>query len=323
LYFDKPGWKVGLKEITFESNLQTVVNESMEVWTYYPDFEELESLTLPSVDGTGKYYFVIRLNVPGDDRYKIAVDTSKLVDYREVYLLSIKEITDEHGTKQTIPRRTLLEERTGILSFQGSIKEITWKLEGKRAEKKVLTVVPPPKYYPTVEQLMKSINSQLTLFRNISFKIVKDDLSSYAQLTNLPSHHQVKFKNGMQFVLGFKETHLSENKKADYKVELTRGAFSMFVYCDMVESIMVGDANVPLLRTTHLHTAEQGAIVNHVFNPPMYMKLSKTIVNMIEIDIRTDTGDVFPLSSHGKLIVTLHFVNDGMLHENNISCKYK
>ncbi len=126
-------------------------------------------------------------------------------------------------------------------------------------------------------------------------------------------------------MLGFKEAHLIENKKADYKVELTRGACSMFVYCDMVESIMVGDVNVPLLRTTHLHTAEQGAIVNHVFNPPMYMKLSKTIVNMIEIDIRTDTGEAFPLSSHGKLILTLHFVYDGTTYESsaNSICKYK
>jgi hypothetical protein len=324
LYFDKPGWKVALKEMTFESNIQTIVDESMEVWSHYPDFEEIDIISLPAeYSSESKKIFT---TYPAEENmYRIGFNAALLSDYREVYLISEVEGTE--------PRRTLVKARQGTISYSGRFKHIVWKLEGKRNEEMLSSIAPKPKYFVTPEKLVAALNSLLTAESNIKFEVVIEEEEKRVQLMSLPANKKLIMKQGMQFVLGYRQSELTKLKKADFKVDLSRGAFSMFVYCDMVEPIMVGDASVPLLRTTHLHAKEYGATVNQVFNPPMYMKICKSQVNMIEIDIRTDTGEPFPISKRGKLILTLHFLNDsigfGDREQNytdpshTLSCKYR
>jgi len=78
----------------------------------------------------------------------------------------------------------------------------------------------------------------------------------------------------------------------------------------IMEHLMVGDSQAPLLRTTHLHNSEHGAVDNEVFNPALYVRICKPHIGVIEVDIRTDSGAPFPLSAEGKLILTLHFKRD-------------
>ncbi len=47
------------------------------------------------------------------------------------------------------------------------------------------------------------------------------------------------------------------------------------------------------------------------------------LVNMIGNDMGKDMGNAFHLSSQGKLILTLHLVNDGMLHKNDVNNIFK
>ena len=40
------------------------------------------------------------------------------------------------------------------------------------------------------------------------------------------------------------------------------------------------------------------------------MQLTKSYMNYIEVDVRSDSGEPFPFSKHVKMLLTLHFKRD-------------
>ena len=87
--------------------------------------------------------------------------------------------------------------------------------------------------------------------------------------------------------------------------DLQRGFYSLFVYCDVVEHVVVGDVKAPLLRTVNI-TGKEGLTVNRIFQTVQYVPVQRKQFSTIEIDIRDDTGRPVPFQ-RGKVIVTLHF----------------
>jgi len=80
---------------------------------------------------------------------------------------------------------------------------------------------------------------------------------------------------------------------------------SVFVYCDLLEHVPVGDTKTPLLRMVDKSTELQGN-VHRVFNPTLYVPLQKKCFDTVEIDMMIDTGDPVPFLS-GKSFVILEF----------------
>jgi len=80
---------------------------------------------------------------------------------------------------------------------------------------------------------------------------------------------------------------------------------SLYVYCDLLEAIIVGDTKAPLLRIVdkpkRLHRN-----MHSVLNPILYVPLQKKYFDTVEINIMTDTGLPVPFL-HGKSFVVLEF----------------
>jgi hypothetical protein len=53
---------------------------------------------------------------------------------------------------------------------------------------------------------------------------------------------------------------------SDWVVDVKKGLNSLYVYCPLVESRMVGDAQVPLLRIVPVE-GRDGEIITRVFDP--------------------------------------------------------
>lgn len=79
----------------------------------------------------------------------------------------------------------------------------------------------------------------------------------------------------------------------------------MYVYCDVLEHVLVGDTKSPLLRIVQVD-GKGNDTVHARYEKPIYVPLQKKHFESIEIDIRTDTGKPIPFE-YGKVIVTLHF----------------
>lgn len=79
---------------------------------------------------------------------------------------------------------------------------------------------------------------------------------------------------------------------------------AIFCYSDIVEMQNVGDTRARLLRIVPV-TGTVGQVVYHTFDTPTYLKISRTVFQSIEIELRDDTGDYVQFE-YGKVIATMH-----------------
>jgi hypothetical protein len=94
--------------------------------------------------------------------------------------------------------------------------------------------------------------------------------------------------------------HISSEKMID----LPHGIRTLYVYCDILEEIPVGDTEAPLLRTVDTN-GEFGQMQYRDYEHPRYVPIRKKHFDTIEIDIRSEFGEPVSFIS-GSSIVTLH-----------------
>ncbi len=134
-------------------------------------------------------------------------------------------------------------------------------------------------YYPTVQSLLGKVRDMvedeawrvgiLTIDTENAFKFdgwCKDDIGPYVT-TSLP---RLWFTKGYESVL------------------TTANVDSLFVYCDVLERVPVGDTLAPLLRTVVVR-GKHGAQISEKFINPMYLPVQKKSFDSIEINIMTDS----------------------------------
>ena len=124
----------------------------------------------------------------------------------------------------------------------------------------------------------------------------------------------IGFSNQLQYMLGLDEgvtsgplvRYLTHTKTtAKYPVDLRTGFYAMFVYCDIVESQILGNVQVPLLRIVPTE-GKYGDIINTTFQNPHYVPVLKKQFSTVEISIKDDRNRLVPFD-FGKCILKLHF----------------
>ena len=91
----------------------------------------------------------------------------------------------------------------------------------------------------------------------------------------------------------------------------TRRAFlhkysTMYIYCDAVKYQIIVYTQAPLLAALPIQ-GTQNEQCFWSFNPPYYISVNQKALASIEIRICTDTGDLFPFDSSGRVVVQMHF----------------
>ena len=95
------------------------------------------------------------------------------------------------------------------------------------------------------------------------------------------------------------------NLSADKNPFLHRGIDTIFVYCDIVEPVLVGDVKVPLLVYYPYKTNEEGYNAYTEFLMPTYVGVNRSTLRTIEVQLRDATGECIPFA-YGKTVITLH-----------------
>jgi hypothetical protein len=103
----------------------------------------------------------------------------------------------------------------------------------------------------------------------------------------------------------FQSNKLSDMHEGQNAVDLNSGFHSIFVYCDIVECVPVGDTTAPLMRAMNVK-GKYGDVIQRAFDRPIYLPVQKKQFDTIEVNIMTDTGQPVPFEV-GKSLVTLHF----------------
>ena len=129
-----------------------------------------------------------------------------------------------------------------------------------------------------------------------------------AYLANAPRRVQVEFSQNLARLLGYSPEFRYTNRHSRVSKLLPdlRGRIhSVYVYCDILQHVPMGDTKAPLLRIVNTDVKSIGNI-HRVFNSLLYVPLQKKMFNTIEIDMRTDFGTIVLFLS-GKSFVVLEF----------------
>jgi len=102
------------------------------------------------------------------------------------------------------------------------------------------------------------------------------------------------------------ETYVTgEDMISEHEPNLSSNIRSVYVYCDLLEDVPIGDTKAPLLRIVDKSIELEGNVLR-VFNPTLYVPLQKKCFDTVEIDMMVDTGDPVSFLS-GKSFVVLEF----------------
>ena len=116
----------------------------------------------------------------------------------------------------------------------------------------------------------------------------------------------VQLSKHLKYALGFDTQILEGNRNtAKHPIDLRAGIDGLYVYCNLIESQIVGGFYVPLLRVVHVD-GQYGDIVEKIYHSPHYVSVLCKDFDHIEINIKSDTNQSIPFE-FGKVVVKLHF----------------
>lgn len=167
----------------------------------------------------------------------------------------------------------------------------------------VISLSIPQGFYTNIEDLIRELNLALGNSTGVVFGY--HPIPAKVRLY-LKADHALMFSRGLADVLGFeyKEVY-TQTTIGSYAADIKRGFNSLYVYCNICEPQIVGDAYVPLLRTVFI-TGHHGQVVNHIFESPHYVPVNTDSFDAIEINIKNDVNENVSFQS-GKVICKLHF----------------
>jgi len=198
----------------------------------------------------------------------------------------------------------------------------TYLQEGKYVEDKprgflTKTLRLSPGYYETPAVLVESINDLIKeaacgakyeaypRFRyNPVTKRVNGDIAARSRIQFSGALCSMLGIGGRQNAIENEDDNNFEWKAAN-ACDINRGFSSMYVYCNVLEHVPIGDTKASLLRIVRV-TDKGGQNVHTIYEKPLYVPLQLKSFDSLEIDIRSDTGSPIAFES-GKVIVTLHF----------------
>ncbi len=118
----------------------------------------------------------------------------------------------------------------------------------------------------------------------------------------------IRFSESLAEILGADADVAYDHNHArmSRKFSLTNGDInSMYIYCDILEHVTVGDTKAPLLRIVDKPRKKYGNM-HQTFNPILYVPLQKKNFDTVEVNIMTDDGRPVPFR-YGKSFVVLEF----------------
>ena len=183
----------------------------------------------------------------------------------------------------------------------------------------------PDGYYPNVDILMTKL-LQTVYKRNdqnypVSWKVdlVSEKIEIYFNSQEIGDQFLLLFKSSdLSNTLGITNTiccTMAEQLEkgyavqGTYPVDLQGGRHTMFLYCDLIQNEILGDAQTALLRAIPLNQrdAASNATCYRNFHKLQWKKLTKTNFQSITIRLCDKSGHLMPFASIGRTNLTLAF----------------
>ena len=169
-------------------------------------------------------------------------------------------------------------------------------------------------YYSTIDEVVTGLNS---IFINLKTGQKLDRVPTFEYnfrkrkiYIELQPGESIHFKPKLAAMLGITTNPVhGVNESMKYQGEdlfnLDETIHTLYVYCDIIENMPVGNDEAPLLRIVGVD-AKQGEIVRKTYDNPMYVPVRIKKFDTLEINIKSNTGEHVPFQ-YSKSEVILHF----------------
>lgn len=233
-------------------------------------------LTLPSNAGQNTCPSSFRITLPRN---------VKLIGEWEVALVELIYPCSWYNVQEPIP--LLLEaEKEGVFeNFVGLI----------------------PGHYTHIKHVLYDLSASLPSDYGGKVKFKYVDNANRVEIMIKKPVAALQMPSELVYMLGYDLKTYDKTKPgiAPHPPDLRMGFSTFYVYCDIVEQSVVGDALAPLLRAVAAE-GKFGDIVDRIFDHPHYVPVLKKQFDSIEIAIKTDQNKPLPLQ-YGKTVAKLHF----------------
>jgi len=159
-------------------------------------------------------------------------------------------------------------------------------------------------YYGSSKVLVEQVNAAYNISTNDLHELMT--LHPITQKVKIfcPEDSLVVFSPVLASMLGLQtQTYEQGVHEGDQVVDIHRGFYSLYMYCDAIEPRIVGDTLAPLLKVLPIK-GEHGDIISLTYPNIQFHPIKCTEISDIEIDIRKDTGKSVAFQ-RGKVVATL------------------
>ena len=172
----------------------------------------------------------------------------------------------------------------------------------------------PLLHYSSIDHLVHAVNQEFekhgvpcSLFHsNVKCRISLEVGTGYA----------ISISEKLSDILGFDgETQFDSEEPNEtqsptffygrFRPDILGGRYHIFIYCDIIDSQIVGSALVPLLRMVNI-IGNEGQAITQTFSTPFYHRVSRSEFDTISILLCDEFGEELPIDK-GQVTLTLHF----------------
>ena len=175
--------------------------------------------------------------------------------------------------------------------------------------------------YPSITELTQEINREIqTVLKppnSCTFYVDSITRRTLIVLTNTPTLSLVFLGAELAYILGFPENsaeiEFGESGKAvsPWSSDISANLTTVYLYTNIIQNQIVGNTQARLLRIVPINARNFGEISHKYFERPQFHELACNNFSEIEIELRTETGKLFPIK-YGTVVVQLSFRRKGL-----------
>ena len=168
--------------------------------------------------------------------------------------------------------------------------------------------------YRRNEEVLELLN-EITALYNIEFRLAGRRNRRVKIVVG--DTHKIRLSENLAIILGLSTQHgwyASGEHEATLPMILPsrENVNTMFVYCDILQHVVVGDTMAPLLRVVDMRRHSGKPKMHTINNTPLFVPIQKKMFDTIEVNLMMDTGMPVPFDD-GKSHVVLELKKIGLL----------
>ena len=141
------------------------------------------------------------------------------------------------------------------------------------------------------------------------FETLAIELNNKVSLKILPAFSTAEISKELAKMLGFEQNIFDSKTHIAKNIPKIKSRYNqVYIYASIIDPILVGGVHVPLLKSVWIDSKyRNGDIVNGIMKKPMYLPTSLNMISNVEVNIRSDSGELIPFPYGSKSSLTLHF----------------